>query len=47
MEYFFDCNHQTNAIIAKYEAERDYDFKWNESVENTAKYYQNEADFSK
>jgi uncharacterized protein (DUF885 family) len=36
-----------NAIISKYEADRDYDFKWNESVENTAKYYQAEADFAK
>ena len=36
-----------NAIIAKYEAEREYDFEWDESVENTAKYYQAEADFSK
>jgi uncharacterized protein (DUF885 family) len=36
-----------NSIIAKYEADRDYDFKWNESVENTAKYYQEEAGFAK
>lgn len=36
-----------NAIIEKYEAERDYDFKRNESVENTAKYYQAEADFAR
>lgn len=36
-----------NSIIAKYEAERDYDFNWNESVENTAKYYQAEADLAK
>jgi len=36
-----------NSIITKYEAERDYDFKWNESVENTAKYYQAEADFAR
>ena len=35
-----------NAIIAKYEAERDYDFEVFESVENTAKYYQAEADFA-
>ena len=35
-----------SAIIAKYEAEREYDFEWNESVENTAKYYQAEADFA-
>jgi uncharacterized protein (DUF885 family) len=36
-----------NTIITKYEAEREYDFEWNESVENTIKYYQAEADFSK
>ena len=35
-----------NAIIAKYEAERDYDFEAYESLENTIKYYQAEADFS-
>ena len=34
-------------IIAKYEAERNYEFKWNESVENTIKYYQAESDFAK
>ncbi|MEH6535000.1 MAG: DUF885 domain-containing protein [Psychroserpens sp.] len=36
-----------NAIIAKYEAERDHGFKMNESVESTIKYYQAEADFAK
>ena len=36
-----------NDIIAKYEAERNYDFKRNESVENTIKYYQAESDFAK
>lgn len=36
-----------NSIIANYEAERDYDFEWNESLENTIKYYQAEADFAK
>ena len=36
-----------NDIITKYEAERDYDFERNESVENTVKYYRAEADFSK
>jgi uncharacterized protein (DUF885 family) len=36
-----------NAIIAKYETEREYDFDTSESVENTIKYYQAEADFSK
>jgi uncharacterized protein (DUF885 family) len=38
---------ELNVIIATYEAERDYEFEWNESVENTAKYYQAEAEFSK
>lgn len=36
-----------NAIIAKYEAERNYEFKRNESLESTIKYYQAEADFAK
>jgi len=36
-----------NTIIAEYEADREYDFERNESVENTIKYYQAEADFSK
>ncbi|MDG5490321.1 DUF885 family protein [Psychroserpens sp. SPM9] len=36
-----------NAIIVSYEAERDYDFKWNESVAHTIKYYQAEADLAK
>ena len=36
-----------NAIIAKYEAEREYEFKRNESLESTIKYYEAEADFSK
>jgi len=36
-----------SAIIEKYETEREYDFEWNESVENTAKYYQAEAEFAK
>ena len=36
-----------NAIIKKYEAEREYEFKRNESVENTIKYHQAEADFAK
>ena len=36
-----------NDIIAKYEADRNYDFKRNESVENTIKYYQAESDFAK
>lgn len=40
-------SNRLNAIIANYEAERDYGFKMNESVENTIKYYQAEADFAK
>jgi len=36
-----------NAIIAKYEAERVYDFKRTESVESTIKYFQAEANFAK
>lgn len=35
-----------NAIIAEYESDRDYEFKRNESVENTAKYHRAEADFA-
>ena len=34
-------------IIAKYEDPRDYNFETEESVENTNKFYQAEADFSK
>jgi len=36
-----------NAIIAKYEAEREYDFERNTSFENTVKYHQAEAEFAK
>lgn len=36
-----------NAIIAKYEAERNYEFMRSESLESTIKYYQAEADFAK
>tara|TARA_B110000503_G_scaffold68819_1_gene107458 strand:+ start:12531 stop:14234 length:1704 start_codon:yes stop_codon:yes gene_type:complete len=46
----FSCSKESdklNAIIEKYEAEREYEFKSNESVENTIKYHQAEADFSK
>lgn len=35
-----------HVIIETYEAERKYDYKWNDSVENTIKYYQAEAEFS-
>ena len=47
---FFSCSKEydkLNEIIEKYEAERDYKFKRNESVENTIKYHQAEADFAK
>ena len=46
----FSCSKESdklNAIIEKYEAEREYEFKSNESVENTIKYHQAEADFAK
>jgi len=46
----FSCSKESdklNAIIEKYEAEREYEFKRNESVENTIKYHQAEADFAK
>ena len=36
-----------NAIIAKYEAKREYDFERNESVGNTIRYYEAEADFAR
>lgn len=35
-----------NAIIAKYEAEREYDFKRGESLANTVKFYEAESIFS-
>ncbi len=40
-------SNKLNAIIKKYEAERKYEYKKNESVENTIKYHQAEADFAK
>ncbi|MEZ4797267.1 MAG: DUF885 domain-containing protein [Flavobacteriaceae bacterium] len=43
----FSNSDKLNAIIETYEAEREYDFDPYESVENTAKYYQAEADFSR
>jgi uncharacterized protein (DUF885 family) len=36
-----------NAIISQYEAKREYDFNRYESLENTVKYYQAEANISK
>ena len=38
---------QLKLLIATYEKHREYDFKKNESVENTIKYYQAEAEFAK
>jgi len=38
---------QLKLLIATYEKHREYDFKRNESVENTIKYYQAEAEFAK
>jgi hypothetical protein len=35
-----------NVVIAKYEAQRDYEFELNKSVENTIKYYKAEAEFA-
>ena len=48
---FMGCNStsssdQLNKIIATYEEDREYDYKTNESVENTIKFYQAESDFS-
>ncbi|SEP98521.1 Uncharacterized conserved protein, DUF885 familyt [Hyunsoonleella jejuensis] len=46
----FNNNSSSNElekIIAQYEAEREYDFKRNQSVENTIKFHQLEADFAK
>jgi len=40
-------NEQLKLLIATYEKHREYDFKRNESVENTIKYYQAEAEFAK
>ena len=47
---FLSCSKESdklNAIIGEYESEREYEFKRNESVENTIKYHQAEADFAK
>ena len=48
--FFLSCSKESdklNAIIEEYESEREYEFKRNESVENTIKYHQAEADFAK
>ncbi|NVJ89379.1 MAG: DUF885 domain-containing protein [Flavobacteriaceae bacterium] len=42
-----NSSEQLHALIEKYESERKYDFKRNESVENTIKFYQLEANFAK
>ena len=50
IQLIFSCSKESdklNEIIEKYEAERDYKFKRNESVENTIKYHQAEAEFAK
>ena len=47
---FLSCSKESdklNAIIEEYESEREHEFKRNESVENTIKYHQAEADFAK
>ncbi len=47
---FLSCSKESdklNAIIEEYESEREYEFTRNESVENTIKYHQAEADFAK
>ena len=46
----FSCSKESdklNAIIEEYESEREHEFKRSESVENTIKYHQVEADFAK
>ena len=47
----FACKKETSKellelAIKEYETERTYDFKRNESVENTIAYYQQESDFA-
>ena len=47
---FLSCSKESdklNAIVEEYESEREHEFKRNESVENTIKYHQVEADFAK
>jgi len=50
VQLFVCCSRESyklNEIIKEYESERGYEFNRNESVENTIKYHQAEADFSK
>lgn len=42
-----NSSEQLHALIKKYESDRKHDFKRNESVENTIKFYQLEANFAK
>tara|TARA_B100000902_G_C27312901_1_gene919469 strand:+ start:1923 stop:3629 length:1707 start_codon:yes stop_codon:yes gene_type:complete len=50
VQLFVCCSGESNKlneIIKEYESERGYEFNRNESVENTIKYHQAEADFAK
>jgi uncharacterized protein (DUF885 family) len=50
VQLFVCCSRESNKlneIIKEYESERGYEFNRNESVENTIKYHQSEADFAK
>ena len=50
VQLFVCCSRESNKlneIIKQYESERGYEFNRNESVENTIKYHQAEADFAK
>tara|TARA_B100001175_G_scaffold100562_1_gene85218 strand:- start:471 stop:2177 length:1707 start_codon:yes stop_codon:yes gene_type:complete len=50
VQLFVCCSRESNKlneIIKEYESERGYEFNRNESVENTIKYHQAEADFAK
>ena len=50
VQLFVCCSRESNKlneIIKEYESERVYEFNRNESVENTIKYHQAEADFAK
>ena len=42
----FSDSDKLNAIIKKYEADREYGFKRYTTVENTIKWYQAESDFA-
>lgn len=50
VQLFVCCSRESNKlneIIKEYESERGYEFNRNESLENTIKYHQAEADFAK